>query len=181
MFGGPIRFDPASNLAAQAGLIKALAWCSLDRARPTVGDRERNLAAPLQISADDFARAEMAWLGHDGLEHEWASDWWCNPPFNAKAMRLFLARFDAERIRGSRGIVMLNCDPSNAGQLELLRHCLVAYPLARIGFWMPSGQRLDDNRAAQLLFGVNCTARDWERGMTSLAVLGRPWNGVRRK
>lgn len=173
IFDGPIRFDPASNFAAQAGLVRAEGWCSLEP--PELGERERNLAEPLRIEPHHWAHARATWRGKDGLQAEWPSDWWCNPPFAAEPVRAFHKRFEAERVAGRRGVVMLNADPNNAAQLELLRHCLVAWPKGRISYWAPTGARMESNRAAQVLFGINVAPADWERGLAALAVLGRPW------
>jgi hypothetical protein len=175
VFGRPIGCDGASNLAAQAGLVRAEVWFSLDVERPEIGERERNLMEPLGYTEADLELARSRWGGHDGLAHEWPDFWWCNPPFSGEAVGLFHARFRREAEQGKHGVVMINADPSNADQLELLLRCVAAWPKHRINYWMPTGSQLKGNRAAQVLFGIGVDEDRWARAMESLAVCTRPW------
>jgi hypothetical protein len=176
--GGEIGFDAASNLAAQAGLVRALGWCSLDETRPTAGERERNLAEALGFGEIELEQAAARWVGTDGLAHEWADRWWLNPPFSGAAVERFHARVRAEAREGKRGVLLVNADTSNDDQIELLRRCVVAWPTKRIAFWMPTGEQLRGNRAAQVVFGINVEPDAWAQAMQGLAVCSRPWSSA---
>lgn len=176
--GGVIGCDPASNLAAQAGLVRAELWFSLDEQRPVAGERERNLMGPLGFDELALELAASRWGGFDGLAHEWADRWWNNPPFNGESVERFHGRVREEARCGRQGVLLVNADTSNADQIELLQRCVVAWPRKRIAFWMPTGEKLQGNRAAQVVFGINVEHDAWAQAMSELAVCSRPWSDV---
>lgn len=173
--GGVIDCDPCSCLAAQAGLVRASWWYSLDTSTPVPGSREDALAEPLGYSTADVLEAVRKWRGYDGLRDDasWGGAWWLNPPYSADAVKRSHDRIRQE-IGRSKGVVLVNADGSKAAQQELLRACVSAQPAGRIAFWSPRGVQLRGNDRAQVLFGVGIDALDWSRALGELAACLQP-------
>lgn len=175
--GEPFDCDPQSCLAAQAGIVRARNWYSLDEGQPRAGEREGNLMGPMGFTVEDLAEAEGAWAGTDGLRAEatWGRGWWCNPGYDAETVKATHARVRAERAAGSVGVLLINADLSKADQLELLDSGCTAFPRGRISFWSPAGELMRGNRFSQVIFGINVEPDAWRSVLNERAVCTRAW------
>jgi hypothetical protein len=159
--GGRIGVDVASHYAAQAAIIMAECWYSLDRPTQRLGPREQAWASVHSITAAQWARARKTFGGKDGLDP--LNPWYraeCptllgNPPYSRDDVAKFFERLRAERFAHPdlRFWWLVNMDPSKADQVELGlagQHCAIA---KRVSFLGANGLPRRGNNYSSVAFG----------------------------
>ena len=75
-----------------------------------------------------------------GLEKPWIGRVWCNPPYSAKLLKHFTAKFLAEYQNGNmtEGIMLTNAGTDTLWSVPL-RSGLQAYTTGRLSFMLPDG------------------------------------------
>lgn len=128
---GSIDFDPASNPVAQE-YVKAKQYCVAPDS-PT--------AQMLAEDIDGFARKHFEYLDNvliDGLKQPWHGNVWCNPPYSAGNIDLFVDRAIDQYNSGSinQMLMLVNSATDTKWYHKLIRHSqLTMLWRGRIKFW----------------------------------------------
>ncbi|MFT7578388.1 MAG: phage N-6-adenine-methyltransferase [Myxococcota bacterium] len=82
-------------------------------------------AFDLDVAAGDHNAKAPRWYteADDGLSQPWLGSWWCNPPWESKTAKRFVAKAIAETLNpGSRGVMLLPHKSEQPFWRDIWRH-----------------------------------------------------------
>lgn len=112
----------------------------VDLAREVLGSIDLDPAS--NDEAQEWIKATKYHTIEDsGLDKPWIGKVWCNPPYSAKALKLFINKFMSEYKNGNmtEGIILTNSGTDTLWNVPLVEG-LQVYTLGRIGFKVPGGE-----------------------------------------
>ena len=129
----------------------------INRATEVMGhidvDPASNDIAQSHIKAKVYYTAET-----DGLKQDWKGTVWCNPPYSAKLIKQFTAKFRDEFVNGNmtEGIILTNSGTDTLWN-QNIKEGIQAYTIGRIAFMQPDGSRKATGSRGQVFtyFGPN--------------------------
>ena len=78
-------------------------------------------------------------IGVDALATDWPDDWWCNPPFDAKAE--FIRQARKQQQDGRQGMMLLPYEPLTGWWRDMLADDVIIYePDGRYNFYEADGK-----------------------------------------
>jgi phage N-6-adenine-methyltransferase len=129
----------------------------IDLVREVLGDI--NVDPASHSIAQEYIQANTYYTEQtNGLNKDWEGTVWCNPPYSAKLIKQFTAKFVSEFEKGNmtEGIILTNSG-TDTGWNQTIKGGIQAYTFGRIEFRQPDGTSRGKGGRGQVFtyFGKN--------------------------